>query len=87
MFIVTYHKVNQYAQSIGELGRVDPFLALWGPFVLFAGIIAWMYYQTAYVPGGQPIGALERQFAKLLGGLRRLFTWFSERNQRKAREI
>jgi len=87
VFIVTYHKVNQYAQSIGELGRVDPFLALWGPFVLFAGIIAWMYYQTAYVPGGQPIGALERQFAKLLGGLRRLFTWFSERNQRKAREI
>lgn len=86
VFIVTYHKVNQYAQSIGELGRVDPFLALWGPFLLFAGIIAWMYYQTAYVPGGQPIGALERQFAKLLSGLRRLFTWFSDRQRRKARE-
>ena len=87
VFIVTYHKINQYAQSIGELGRVDPFLALWGPFCLFAALIGWMYYQTAYVPGGQPIGALERQFAKLLGGLGRLFKWFGERRRRKAREL
>jgi len=87
VFIVTYHKINQYAQSVGELGLVDPFLALWGPFFLVAGLIAWMYYQTAYVPGGQPIGALERQFAKLLGGLGRLFKWFIERRRRRAREI
>ncbi|HZV18938.1 MAG TPA: LPS export ABC transporter permease LptF [Sphingobium sp.] len=65
VFIVTYHKINQYAESVGALGRVDPFLALWGPFVLVGALIAWMYYQTAYVPGGQPIGALERQFAKV----------------------
>ncbi len=37
VFIVLYHKVNQYAQSVGELGKVDPFLALWGPFLVFAG--------------------------------------------------
>ncbi len=73
IFIVTYHKVNQYTQSVGALGKVDPFLALWGPFFLFAGLIAWMYYQTAYVPGGQPIGALERQFAKLVSLGKRLF--------------
>ena len=64
VFIVTYHKINQYAQSVGALGKVDPFLALWGPFVLAAGLIGWMYYQTAYVPGGQPIGAVERWFAR-----------------------
>jgi len=73
VFIVTYHKINQYAESVGSLGRIDPFLALWGPFVLVAALIGWMYYQTAYVPGGQPIGALERQFAKAVGGLQRLF--------------
>lgn len=73
VFIVTYHKINQYAESVGALGRVDPFLALWGPFLLFAGLIGWMYYQTAYVPGGQPIGALERQFAKLISLSKRLF--------------
>jgi len=63
--IVTYHKINQYAQSLGALGRVDPFLALWTPFALFAALIIWLYYTTAHVPGGQPIGALERQFARM----------------------
>lgn len=84
VFIVTYHKVNQYAQSVGSLGKVDPFLALWGPFVLFALLIAWMYYQTAYVPGGQPIGALERQFSRGIRIVRTLFKWFG-RKQRRAR--
>ena len=65
VMIVTYHKVNQYASDIGALGRVDPVIALWGPFLVFAGLVFWMYYQIAYVPGGQPIGALERGFGKL----------------------
>jgi lipopolysaccharide export system permease protein len=65
VMIVAYHKVNEYAASIGELGRIDPLIALWVPFCIFAGIILWMYYQIAYVPGGQPIGALERAFSKL----------------------
>jgi lipopolysaccharide export system permease protein len=32
--------------------------------VLFAAMILWMFYVIAYVPGGQPIGALERAFGK-----------------------
>lgn len=84
VFIVTYHKINQYGQSVAALGQVDPFLALWGPFVLVAALIGWMYYQTAYVPGGQPIGALERQFAKVLGLGKALFRWFRNRRLRKA---
>jgi lipopolysaccharide export system permease protein len=86
VFIVTYHKINQYAQSIGSLGRIDPFLALWGPFLLFGGLIWWMYYQTAYVPGGQPIGALERQFAKVLNLLKSIFRWASSRRHRRTSE-
>jgi len=64
VMIVTYHKVNEYAHSFGELGRVDPAVALWVPFAIFAGLVFWMYYTIAYVPGGQPIGALERVFSK-----------------------
>ena len=86
VFIVTYHKINQTGQSLGSLGRVDPFLILWGPFVIFAGIIAWMYYQTAYVPGGQPIGALERQFAKILSFLKSLASRLNGRRGRKIAE-
>ena len=64
VMLVTYHKVNEYAASIGELGRIDPFFALWIPFCIFAGLVLWMYYTIAYVPGGQPIGAIERAFSK-----------------------
>ena len=64
VIVVTYHKINQYAASLGERGTVDPLIALWVPFVVFAAITFWMYHTIARVPGGQPIGALERFFGK-----------------------
>lgn len=74
VMVVAYHKVNQYGEDIAALGRVDPIIALWGPMVLFAALIIWMYYRVAHVPGGQAIGALEVWFAKLSKRLRGLFT-------------
>ncbi|WP_457311068.1 LptF/LptG family permease [Sphingomonas sp. UYAg733] len=65
VMVVTYHKVNQYAEAIGGLGRIDPLIALWTPFLIFAGLVLWMYYTIAYVPDGQPIGALERVIGKI----------------------
>lgn len=65
VFIVTYHKINQYAESLGALGRIDPVIALWLPFLLVSALIMWMYHVSAHRPGGQPIGALERAFAKM----------------------
>jgi lipopolysaccharide export system permease protein len=59
VLVTIYHKVNEYAQNVAALGRVDPTLALWGPFVIFAALILWMYWRVAYVPGGQAIGWLE----------------------------
>lgn len=73
VLVVAYHKVNQYGEDIGGLGRVDPVLALWVPFVLFAALILWMYHRVAHVPGGQAIGALETAFAKLAKRIGRLF--------------
>ena len=72
VMVVAYHKVNQYGEDIAALGRVDPILALWGPFAIFAALIIWMYWRVAHVPGGQAIGALEIWFDKLakrVGGL------------------
>ena len=60
VMVVAYHKINEYGQAVASQGRVDPILSLWGPFVLFAALIVWMYWRVAYVPGGQAIGALER---------------------------
>jgi lipopolysaccharide export system permease protein len=72
IMVVTYHKINQYAEEAAAQARVDPIIGLWTPFVLFAALILWMYWTLAYKPGGQPIGALERGFAKLAKGFGRL---------------
>ena len=73
VMVVAYHKVNQYGEDVGALGIVDPILALWVPFILFAALILWMYYRVAYVPGGQAIGALESWFAKVSRRITKLF--------------
>ncbi|XHS03153.1 hypothetical protein ACFB49_47770 [Sphingomonas sp. DBB INV C78] len=64
VILVTQHKINEYGEALGALGRVDPLISLWVPFVGFAALIWWMYHIVAHVPGGQPIGALERWAAK-----------------------
>ena len=72
VMVVAYHKVNEYGQAVASQGRVDPILSLWGPFVLFAALIVWMYWRVAYVPGGQAIGALERASAVIAKRVRTL---------------
>ncbi|HWC56749.1 MAG TPA: LPS export ABC transporter permease LptF [Sphingomicrobium sp.] len=72
LIVVAYHKVNQYGQQMGANGKLNPILALWVPLVLLAALIYWMYHVLAHHPGGQPIGALERFFAKVARTVRNL---------------
>jgi lipopolysaccharide export system permease protein len=72
VMVVTYHKINQYAESAGAQGRLQPELALWLPFLLFVALILWMYHVIAHRPGGQPIGALEAAFGKIGKTIRKL---------------
>jgi lipopolysaccharide export system permease protein len=83
VLLVTQHKINQYAEDMGARGVIDPVIALWVPFLLFAALAVWMYYVVAHVPGGQPIGALERVAAKAAQKIRGLATLF----QRKPRAV
>ncbi|MXO96439.1 LptF/LptG family permease [Erythrobacter aquimaris] len=73
IMVVAYHKINQYGEDVAALGLADPILALWGPFVVFATLILWMYWRVAFVPGGQAIGALENWFAKISKKIGKLF--------------
>ena len=73
VMVVTYHKINEYASGLGSMGVIDPFFALWIPFAFFAGLIVWMYYTIAFVPGGQPIGALDRVMGKAMKAVRSIF--------------
>lgn len=83
VLLVTQHKINQYAEDMGARGTIDPIIALWVPFLLFAALAIWMYYTLAHVPGGQPIGALERVAAKAGQRIRGLLQLF-QRKQRRA---
>jgi lipopolysaccharide export system permease protein len=65
VLVVAYHKINEAAEGMGALNIVNPVIALWVPFMLFAALIFWMYWTLAHKPGGQPIGALERAFDKM----------------------
>jgi lipopolysaccharide export system permease protein len=69
--VVTYYKISEYATGMGQLGKIDPFVALWVPFLAFAGLIIWMFRTLAYVPGGQPIGGLDRLAGKVTALVKR----------------
>ena len=73
VMVVTYYKISEYAQGMAALGSINPFFGLWGPFLIFAGLIVWMFRTLAYVPGGQPIGGLDRWAGKLVKRIRGLF--------------
>jgi lipopolysaccharide export system permease protein len=81
MLLVTQHKINEYAAAIAALGRVDPIIALWVPFLAFAALVWWMYHTLAHKPGGQPIGALERIAARFGGAVR---AWLRVGRRREA---
>ena len=82
VIIVTQHKVNEYTSGLAALGRIEPILALWIPFLLFAALVWWMYHTLAHVPGGQPIGALERVAARI-GARLRIWFRFGQRKMRR----
>lgn len=72
IMIVAYHKVNEYGMAVGGLGKIDPIIALWVPFAVFASLVLWMFYTIAFIPGGQPISALERGASKAAKAIGRL---------------
>jgi lipopolysaccharide export system permease protein len=72
VIIVAYHKVNQYGEQAAARGSMDPILAMWIPLIALSALIFWMYHVLAHRPGGQPIGALEKAFARVGKAVRKL---------------
>lgn len=72
VMVVAYHKVNQWAEDAGARGDFPVELIMYVPFLLFGGVILWMYSTLAGKPGGQPIGALERGGARLVAFIKRV---------------
>lgn len=65
ILLVVFFKTSQYGEAMGRIGAVDPVLAQLIPLGGFAAIALYFYYILAFVPGGQPIGALDRLVGKV----------------------
>ena len=81
VFVVAVHKLFQYGEETAAIGLFSPLISIWVPFALVSLLILWMYWTLAQRPGGQPIGALERAFAKLGKAVARMTG--TERRKRK----
>ena len=78
--LVTFHKITEYGERMGSIGRVDPVLAQWVPYLGFCAVALWLYHTLAHVPGGQPLGLLERWFSKISKSLTTLAAKLLRRN-------
>ena len=65
ILLVVFFKTSQYGEAMGRIGAVDPVLAQVIPLGVFAALAGWLFYILAFVPGGQPIGALDRWAGKI----------------------
>lgn len=65
ILLVVFFKTSQYGEAMGRIGAVNPVLAQVVPLGGFALLSLYLYYVLAFVPGGQPIGALDRAFGKV----------------------
>jgi lipopolysaccharide export system permease protein len=69
IMLVTFHKLTEYFERMASLGRVDPFLSQWLPYAGFFALTLYLYRILAYVPGGQPIGGLDRLVARIVAAV------------------
>lgn len=73
VMLVTYHKISEYGERMASIGRIDPALAQWVPFALFAGISGWFFYVLSFKPGGEPIGFLDHLASRFTKWIQKIF--------------
>jgi lipopolysaccharide export system permease protein len=62
-----YHHALQVGESMADLGRVSPFVAIWLPFLLFAASGAWLFTWASTRPGSNPLASLAEWLGRGLG--------------------
>ncbi|HKJ75461.1 MAG TPA: LPS export ABC transporter permease LptF [Alphaproteobacteria bacterium] len=70
ILVLTYHKVEQFAQAYVSLGNVSPWIGIWIPFLLFSALSGYLYYLRAYKVGGGVLLRLEDVSSNIMSGLR-----------------
>jgi len=65
-----FHNSLQLGESLAESGKVNAYLGVWLPWLVFAGLCGWIYSQSLARPGDNPVtravSAVEDVVAALL---------------------
>ena len=70
--VIFYHYVLQLGESLSDLGVVSPWVALWTPFAVFAGVSVWSFLLARRRPGQNPISVTMDQLERAYDALRGL---------------
>jgi len=62
---------QRICRANGSLGKIDPIIALWVPFLLFSGLCWWLTIALAHVPGGHRSAHWKRVTDKAVAALKR----------------
>lgn len=74
VMLVVYNEFLKSGERLAAAAVASPWLSLWGPTVVFAGLSLWMYHVLAHHVGGQPLGAIIRETNRIGAGVKAVFT-------------
>ena len=74
VLMLLFHNSLQLGESLAESGKVNAYLGVWLPWLVFAGLCGWIYSQSLARPGDNPVtravSAVEDLIAALLARLK-----------------
>lgn len=74
VLMLLFHNSLQLGESLAESGKVNAYLGVWLPWLVFAGLCGWIYSQSLARPGDNPVtravSAVEDLVAALLARLK-----------------
>lgn len=79
--LIVYYQVLQFGQQMAENGRLSSFVALWLPFLVFAGGSTYAFHLADSRLGQDPMGALFRLIDEAWLWLKRRWISYAERRR------
>jgi len=72
VLLLTFQHSLLLGQSLAEAGKAMPFIAIWGPFLIFTGFSVWMFTGSLKRPGDTPVSRVTRQIGDAIDRAMRL---------------
>lgn len=83
LILLLYYHAIQLGESLGSLGRVDPRLGLWGPFLIFSAGCSALFFTTERRAGSLPFDFLFERVDGFLQSLKLLIGRLLPKNEER----